>query len=151
MPTGPLDLTGTTWLLIKYLSPDGAAFTVPVAVTPTAAFTADQMSGNAGCNTFNGPYALGAGNAKDGQDLKLGPLVSTKMACQDPMATVESAYLGRPRRREQGVDPRHRQPAAVGRGGEDHAGLRQGELTARRGRGGCPGEGRSAGRVPAGT
>ena len=87
VPSGPLNLTGTTWLLIRYFSPDGALFTVPAAVTPQAAFTADTMSGNAGCNTFNGPYTL------TGQDLKLGPMISTQMACQEPIASVENAYL----------------------------------------------------------
>jgi heat shock protein HslJ len=93
VPTGPLELAGTNWLLIKYLSPGGAVFTVPMSVTPTAQFTADQMSGNSGCNTFNGPYTLGAGNAKDGQELTLGPMTSTMMACQEPMLGVETAYL----------------------------------------------------------
>jgi heat shock protein HslJ len=85
--SAPLDLTGTNWLLIRYLSPDGALFTVPAAITPKAAFTADTMSGNAGCNTFNGGYTL------TGQDLKLGPMASTMMACQEPIASVENAYL----------------------------------------------------------
>lgn len=92
-PAASLELAGTSWRLTKYLSPDGAVFTVPAAVTPLAAFTGDQVSGNAGCNTFNGPYTLGSGNATDGQVIELGPLMTTMMACQDPMATVETAYL----------------------------------------------------------
>jgi len=83
----PLTLAGTNWLLIRYLSPDGALFTVPAAITPKASFTADTMSGNAGCNTFNGGYTL------TGQDLKLDPMASTMMACQEPIASVENAYL----------------------------------------------------------
>ena len=72
--TAPVELAGTNWLLIRYLSPDGALFTVPAAITPKAAFTADTMSGNAGCNTFSGGYTL------TGQDLKLDPMASTMMA-----------------------------------------------------------------------
>jgi heat shock protein HslJ len=87
VPSGPLKLTGTTWLLIKYFSPDGALFTVPAAVTPQAAFSADTMTGNTSCNTFSGPYSL------TGENLKLGPIIATQMACQEPMATVEVAYL----------------------------------------------------------
>ena len=87
VPSGPLQLAGTNWLLIKYLSPNGAVFTVPAAVTPQAAFTTDTMSGNGGCNTFSGGYTL------TGQDLKLGPMIATQMACQDPIASVETAYL----------------------------------------------------------
>jgi heat shock protein HslJ len=85
--SAPLDLAGTQWLLIRYLSPDGATFTVPAAITPQAAFTADAMSGNAGCNTFNGGYTL------NGQDLKLGPMASTMKLCEEPIASVENAYL----------------------------------------------------------
>ena len=83
----PIQLDGTSWRLTDYLSPDGALFTVPAAVTPLAAFAAGTMSGNAGCNTFNGPYTI------TGQDIALGPLMSTKMACQEPIASVENAYL----------------------------------------------------------
>ncbi len=93
VPTGPLELTGTSWRLIRYLSPDGALFTVPAAVTPSIMFTADRATGNSGCNTFNGGYTLGAGNAKDGQDLVLVQGMITQVACQEPMATVETAYL----------------------------------------------------------
>jgi len=87
VPAGPLNLTGTSWLLIKYLSPEGSVYTVPGAVTPQASFTADTMNGNAGCNTFNGPYTL------TGENLKVGPIISTKMACPEPGASVENAYL----------------------------------------------------------
>lgn len=93
IPAASLELAGTSWRLTNYLSPNGEAFTVPAAVTPLAEFTGDQVSGSAGCNTFNGPYALGAGNSTDGQAIELGPLMTTKMACEDPMATVETAYL----------------------------------------------------------
>jgi heat shock protein HslJ len=87
VPSGPIELAGTKWLLIRYLSPDGALFTVPAAVTPIAEFTADVMSGNAGCNTFNGGYSI------DGDNLKLEPMASTLMLCQEPIASVENAYL----------------------------------------------------------
>jgi heat shock protein HslJ len=85
--TAPVELAGTNWLLIRYLSSDGALFTVPAAITPKASFTADTMSGNAGCNTFSGGYAL------TGQDLKLDPMAATMMACEEPIASVEKAYL----------------------------------------------------------
>ena len=50
----------------------------PVAgSTLTAIFTADQVSGSAGCNTYSGPYTL------DGTTLKIGPLASTMKACAD--------------------------------------------------------------------
>jgi heat shock protein HslJ len=87
VPSGPLELAGTRLVLIKYLSPDGVAVTVPSSVTPTAEFTADTMSGRAGCNTFNPGYAL------DGDNFPLTGISSTMMGCEEPMASVETAYL----------------------------------------------------------
>ncbi|HYO41968.1 MAG TPA: META domain-containing protein [Candidatus Limnocylindrales bacterium] len=87
VPSGPIELAGTKWLLIKYLSPDGATFTVPAAITPMAEFTADVMSGNAGCNTFSGGYVI------DGDKLTLEPMSSTMKLCEEPIASVENAYL----------------------------------------------------------
>ena len=87
VPSGPLELAGTRWVLIKYLSPDGTAVTVPSSVTPTAEFTADSMSGRAGCNTFNAGYTL------DGDSFTLSAISQTQMACEEPMASVETAYL----------------------------------------------------------
>ena len=43
----------------------------------TAIFTADQVSGAAGCNDYSGGYTL------DGTTLKIGPLASTMKACAD--------------------------------------------------------------------
>ncbi len=43
----------------------------------TAIFTADQVSGSAGCNEYSGGYTL------DGTTLKIGPLASTMRACAD--------------------------------------------------------------------
>jgi len=45
--------------------------------TLTAIFTADQVSGSAGCNTYSGSYTI------DGTSLKIGPLASTMKACAD--------------------------------------------------------------------
>ena len=87
VPSGPLELAGTRWVLIKYLSPSGEIVTVPSSVTPTAEFTADTMSGRAGCNTFSAGYTL------DGDSFSLTGISSTMMACEEPMASVETAYL----------------------------------------------------------
>ncbi|HEX5828104.1 MAG TPA: META domain-containing protein [Candidatus Limnocylindrales bacterium] len=84
---GPIDLEGTSWLLTDYLSPDGAVYTVPAAVTPLASFEGGTMSGNAGCNTFTTSYEI------DGDTITLGEIATTMMACEEPMASVEAAYL----------------------------------------------------------
>jgi heat shock protein HslJ len=85
--SAPLELAGTNWSLIEYASPSGEILTVPAAVTPTAEFTADTMSGRAGCNTFTAGYTL------DGDNFTLTGISSTMMACEGPVATVETAYL----------------------------------------------------------
>ena len=84
---GALELDGTSWLLTDYISPDGAAFTVPAAVTPLLAFEGGNLTGNAGCNTFSSTYTV------TGDVIEIGPIMSTKMACEEPMASVEAAYL----------------------------------------------------------
>jgi heat shock protein HslJ len=84
---GAIDLDGTSWRLIGYLSPTGTHFTVPAAVTPGAKFTGGQFEGQTGCNTANGPYTL------NGTAIKIGPVGATQKACPDPMGSVETAYL----------------------------------------------------------
>ena len=55
---------------------------------PTIEFGADgAVSGFAGCNTFSGSYTI------DGAALALGPLATTKMACERPGSAVEADYL----------------------------------------------------------
>jgi heat shock protein HslJ len=84
---GALELDGTSWLLTDYVSPDGAVFTVPAAVTPLLAFEGGNLTGNAGCNTLSSTYTV------TGDAIEIGPIMSTKMACEEPMASVEGAYL----------------------------------------------------------
>ena len=61
---------------------------VAAGSTLTANFEAETVSGNSGCNTFNGPYTL------SGKTIKIGPLASTMMACTDPaLQTQEQHYL----------------------------------------------------------
>lgn len=55
---------------------------------PTIMFTQDghRVSGHAGCNRMMGSFTLSGSN-----ELKLGPMASTKMACAD--MKIEDAYL----------------------------------------------------------
>lgn len=50
-------------------------------------FTGNRVSGNAGCNRFNGGYRIERGK------LVAGPLMSTKMACPGPGMAMERAVL----------------------------------------------------------
>jgi heat shock protein HslJ len=65
------------------------AVTSPIAgTTLSATFTADgQIGGNAGCNSYSGPYKL------DGTSLTVGPLATTMMACEQAISDQETAFL----------------------------------------------------------
>lgn len=65
------------------------AVTSPIAgTTLTATFTADgQVGGNAGCNSYSGPYKL------DGKSLTVGPLATTMMACDQKIMDQETQFL----------------------------------------------------------
>jgi heat shock protein HslJ len=82
------DLAGTSWQLNQLAGPDGKAITLPDAVSPTLDFGDGTVSGNAGCNQFNGSYTL------DGGTIKIGPLASTQKACPQLVMTVETAFMG---------------------------------------------------------
>ena len=82
-PTPGAALGGTAWDLTEMGGTADFAHLVP-----TIEFAADgTVSGFAGCNTFSGPFRT------DGGTLKLGPLATTKIACQPPASEVESMYL----------------------------------------------------------
>ena len=57
--------------------------------TITARFEGDQMSGSGGCNTYN------ASIEREGEQLTIGPVTRTEMACSDPdgVMTQEDAYF----------------------------------------------------------
>ena len=54
----------------------------------TTEFGTDSVTGNAGCNTFTGPYVVA------GEEIAIGPLASTQRACPDPQLQQQEAdYL----------------------------------------------------------
>ena len=76
-------LAGTSWVLAGINN-----LPLPGAVQVTAEFGTDgTVSGNAGCNSYNGSYTI------DGGSITFGPLISTKMACPEAQMAVETAYL----------------------------------------------------------
>lgn len=69
----PKPLVGTTWTLSGIVANEAVAS--PLAeTTVTVTFTDQALSGKA-CNTFRGPVKV------DGENLNVGPLMSTRMAC----------------------------------------------------------------------
>ena len=60
---------------------------MPSAVTPNIRFDGNAASGQAGCNTFNAVANI------QGDQLRFDTVQTTKNPCEDPMATVEAAFL----------------------------------------------------------
>lgn len=84
------DLAGTNWEVIGYNNGKGAVTSVLLDTGITASFGQDgTLSGNAGCNNYSGSYSV------TGNQIKIGPLISTMMACSEPDGIMdqEMQYL----------------------------------------------------------
>jgi heat shock protein HslJ len=78
------DLAGTNWEVTGYNNGNQAVVSVLQGTSLTASFGADgNISGNAGCNNYNGPYKV------DGDGITIGPLASTMMMCSDPAGAMD--------------------------------------------------------------
>lgn len=60
----------------------------PASVTITATFADGRVSGNAGVNSYSGPYKLGASHS-----FSAGPFVTTQMGGPEPAMRAESMVL----------------------------------------------------------
>ena len=84
-------LTGTHWQVRSYRSPaEAGGMASPVAGTQlTAEFVDGNMSGSAGCNSYNAGYTV------DGDSLSISPLAVTMMFCGELEGTMdqEAAFL----------------------------------------------------------
>ena len=82
---GPAGLTGINWRLVtlKGSSPrmSGTGQDLSLALT-----TVSGASGYSGCNRFSGAYTM------NGDSLRFGPLVTTRMACEGSLS-LEQQYL----------------------------------------------------------
>jgi heat shock protein HslJ len=83
---GAKEIVGT-WGAIAYYT--GSAITSVVGgASLTATFESTTVSGNSGCNSFNGPVKI------NGSAIHVGPLFSTLMACSSPeLSAQEHSYL----------------------------------------------------------
>jgi heat shock protein HslJ len=82
------DLAGTSWEVLGYNNGKQAVISVLLGSTITLDFAADgSLSGNSGCNTYNGSFTV-----TDDQ-ITIGPLASTRMACTQELMDQESQYL----------------------------------------------------------
>lgn len=90
-PVLPASLAGT-WQLTTMAIQDGTAITHPTTAI-TLYFNNDgTVSGNGGCNNYNGPYVLSNEVTSKGTSITIGPLTSTKMYCQ-ATSLQETQYL----------------------------------------------------------
>jgi heat shock protein HslJ len=86
----PGELGGVTWLATGINNGRGGVESVVAGTEPTAVYdaAAGTVSGETGCNQFNGPAVV------DGTAITIGPLVSTRMACVEEAANAqEAAYV----------------------------------------------------------
>jgi heat shock protein HslJ len=78
------DLAGTNWDAIGYNNGKQAVVSVMLGTSITANFSTDgNLTGNAGCNDYNGTYTV-----KRNQ-IVIGPLVTTRKICNDPVGVME--------------------------------------------------------------
>jgi heat shock protein HslJ len=76
------------WNVTGYNNGNEAVTSPAVGTTLTATFTPDgKVAGSAGCNDYNGAYTL------DGTSLTVGPLASTKKACDQAVMDQETQFL----------------------------------------------------------
>jgi heat shock protein HslJ len=78
------DLSGTSWQVIGYNNGKQAVTSVIAGTEMYIDFGKDgSITGGAGCNTYSGPYTV------TGNQIQIGPLASTMMACGDPPGIME--------------------------------------------------------------
>jgi heat shock protein HslJ len=84
------ELPGTSWQATFVNNGQEAMVGLITGTEITADFGEDgTVSGTAGCNRYNGPFET------EGNQIKIGPLASTMMACIEPegVSEQEAAYL----------------------------------------------------------
>ncbi|MCX7852433.1 MAG: META domain-containing protein [Caldilineales bacterium] len=86
----PASLTGTTWVLSYYHNGAEALVSSLAETQITLVFGEDgQVSGSAGCNTYQAPYQV------EGANLTIAAPATTRMMCAEPAGIMEqeNAYL----------------------------------------------------------
>ena len=84
-PAKQISLTDTPWQLLSFNNGKGGMVSNLATSKITAVFDQDGMvSGNAGCNDYNGSYEI------DGDKLTVGPLATTRKMCDEPQDVMET-------------------------------------------------------------
>ncbi|MEO8609492.1 MAG: META domain-containing protein [Chloroflexota bacterium] len=79
-------LANTVWSLVSY-GPVDAQTPAVAGIPVTATFSEQGVAGSGGCNGYSGPFQYNAGA------ISFGALISTKMACEDPVMSQETAFF----------------------------------------------------------
>ncbi len=86
----PPAIPGSLWNVLMYNNGKEAVVSVIIGSEITAYFGEDgQLTGNAGCNNYSAAYEI------DGDQISIGPAITTRMACPEPEGIMdqEMAYL----------------------------------------------------------
>lgn len=76
------------WIIGSYNNGNNGVETVPEGISATVAFGPEgNVEGFGGCNSFFGGYSV------DGDQIAIGPLMSTMMACDEATNTFEAQLL----------------------------------------------------------
>lgn len=85
---GPANPLVGSWVVTGYNNGNQAVVSPAAGTELTAVFAEDgALSGNAGCNAYNGDYKL------EGETLAIGPLATTRKACEGSVMTQEEQFL----------------------------------------------------------
>lgn len=84
-PGGPVDATGD-WRLTAG-SDGGTALVLVEGRDVTLTVAGSQVSGRSACNQYGGEIIVAEGR------IRFGPLSMTEMACEEPVMSLEAAYL----------------------------------------------------------
>lgn len=76
------------WELVSYGSASSQTTAASIDFNTFIDFSEDgELTGNVGCNSFGGDYKV------EGDQLTFGSIISTLMACEEPIAAQEAAVL----------------------------------------------------------
>jgi heat shock protein HslJ len=84
----PAALTGANWSATMINNGKGAVSSLVAGSEVSAMFnTNGSVTGKGGCNNYNGPFTT------QGNTVKIGPVASTMMACEEAVMQQETAYF----------------------------------------------------------
>jgi len=84
----PITLVGSSWQLLRFNNGKNGMESNLTTEKITLVFGEDgKVSGNAGCNNFNGGYEV------DGDKLTVGPLATTRKMCAEPEGVMETESI----------------------------------------------------------